>query len=355
MGVIITVALLALGTQAGSVAVETGQAGVVPSSRAVEPAAVAAPATTPSTTPSTAAVAEGGRTAASRPAAAAPASSAASTNPPAFVTRPQTASAGLAGVVRDRTEAVIPGVQVALSKSASEPAVVTATTNARGEFVLNGVAAGTYVVTITQPGFRTGRTSIDLAAGKVRKIDVVLNVGSLSEYVSVESPASERRPQTNSAAAPQSKPQTVGTLFDDAKLLYEQGLYAAAARTTERALEMLRATSQEASTITDAAPSAAEGAGPIRVGGSIREPKKIRHVTPKYPAEALAAGVEGLVVVEAVIATDGSVKDVQVLRSVPLLDGAAMDAVRQWSFTPTLLNGVPVEVIITASVNFAIR
>jgi protein TonB len=119
----------------------------------------------------------------------------------------------------------------------------------------------------------------------------------------------------------------------------------------ERARDLLRATN-EASTITDAQPAAA-GAGPIRVGGSIKEPRKIKHVSPIYPAEALAAGVEGVVVLEAVIGTDGTVQNLTVVRSVAMLDGAAADAVRQWLFTPTLLNGAPVEVLITVSVNFS--
>jgi len=58
------------------------------------------------------------------------------------------------------------------------------------------------------------------------------------------------------------------------------------------------------------------------------------------------------VILEALIAEDGSVRDVKIMRSVPLLDGAASDAVRQWRFTPTLLNGVPVQVIMTVTVTF---
>jgi protein TonB len=91
------------------------------------------------------------------------------------------------------------------------------------------------------------------------------------------------------------------------------------------------------------------------VGGAIREPKKIQDVKPVYPADALAAGAEGTVIIEAVIARDGSVVDARVLRSVTLLDAAALGAVRQWRFTPTLLNGVPVEVVMTVSVQFRAR
>jgi protein TonB len=74
-----------------------------------------------------------------------------------------------------------------------------------------------------------------------------------------------------------------------------------------------------------------------------------------YPDDALAARIQGVVILEAVIAPSGSVSDARVLRSVPGLDQAAVDAVRQWEFTPTLLNGVPVAVIMTVTVNFTLR
>jgi protein TonB len=61
------------------------------------------------------------------------------------------------------------------------------------------------------------------------------------------------------------------------------------------------------------------------------------------------------VILEAVIAEDGSVRDVRVLRSIPLLDAAAMEAVRQWRFSPTLLNGEPVPIVMTVTVAFRLR
>jgi protein TonB len=104
-----------------------------------------------------------------------------------------------------------------------------------------------------------------------------------------------------------------------------------------------------------AAGFAAGGAGqPVRVGGSIRAPTQISKVQPVYPPEALAAKVSGVVILEALIAADGRVSDAKVLRSVPLLDQAAVDAVRQWAYTPTLLNGVPVPVIMTVTVTFSL-
>ena len=90
----------------------------------------------------------------------------------------------------------------------------------------------------------------------------------------------------------------------------------------------------------------------VRPGGNIRPPQKVHHVAPAYPSIAQSARVSGVVILEALIAEDGSVREVKVLRSVPLLDASAMEAVRQWRFTPTLLNGVPVQVIMTVTVNF---
>lgn len=93
----------------------------------------------------------------------------------------------------------------------------------------------------------------------------------------------------------------------------------------------------------------------VPVGGKIRPPQKIADVAPIYPPLARASGIQGFVILEAVIAEDGSVRDVRVLRSIPLLDGAAMEAVRQWRFTPTLLNGEPVPVVMTVTVAFRLR
>jgi protein TonB len=94
---------------------------------------------------------------------------------------------------------------------------------------------------------------------------------------------------------------------------------------------------------------------PVRPGGHIKPPAKVRHVAPVYPRIAQDARVEGVVILEAIIAIDGRVQQVRVLRSKPLLDQAAIDAVRQWLFTPTLLNGVPVPVIMTVTVNFGLE
>ena len=102
-------------------------------------------------------------------------------------------------------------------------------------------------------------------------------------------------------------------------------------------------------------PPPAPAAPPIRVGGAVRPPQKIVHVAPEYPDIARASRTSGVVILEALIAEDGRVREVRVLRSVPLLDDAAVRAVRQWQFTPTLLNGQPVPVVMTVTVAFSLN
>jgi len=94
---------------------------------------------------------------------------------------------------------------------------------------------------------------------------------------------------------------------------------------------------------------------PVRVGGNVRVPTKLKDVPPIYPDDARAARISGVVILEATIDPEGHVSDAKILRSIPLLDDAALTAVRQWEFTPTNLNGVPVPVIMTVTVNFTLQ
>jgi TonB family protein len=99
---------------------------------------------------------------------------------------------------------------------------------------------------------------------------------------------------------------------------------------------------------------AATTQGPRRVGGDIKPPRKIFDVKPVYPTDAAAASVQGVVILEVTIAKDGSVADATIRRSIPQLDQAALDAVRQWRFTPTVIDEEPVEVVMTVTVNFTL-
>jgi periplasmic protein TonB len=90
----------------------------------------------------------------------------------------------------------------------------------------------------------------------------------------------------------------------------------------------------------------------VRPGGLISEPKKVATVPPVYPEVARRARIEGTVVIEAIIDERGFVTDARVMKSIPLLDAAVLSALKQWRYTPTLLNGVPVRVLMTITFNF---
>jgi protein TonB len=94
---------------------------------------------------------------------------------------------------------------------------------------------------------------------------------------------------------------------------------------------------------------------PIRLHSGMKPPAKTTDVAPIYPAIARSAHVQGVVILEAVLDAQGRVTSVYVLRSIPLLDEAAVVAVQQWRFTPALLNGGPVPVVMTVTVNFTLQ
>lgn len=103
--------------------------------------------------------------------------------------------------------------------------------------------------------------------------------------------------------------------------------------------------------------SASGPPGPItvRVGSQMKPPRKIKDVKPVYPAGVLPTRAQGSVIIEALIGADGKVHEAHVVHSVPSLDQAALDAVRQWEYEPPRLNGVAVAVIMTVVVNFALQ
>jgi periplasmic protein TonB len=95
---------------------------------------------------------------------------------------------------------------------------------------------------------------------------------------------------------------------------------------------------------------------PVKVGGAVRPPERVVNVAPVYPPLALTARVQGVVIIEATIDVRGLVQAARVLRSdSPLLNDAALSAVRRWTYRPTLLNGIPTSVIMTVTVHFQLR
>ncbi len=206
----------------------------------------------------------------------------------------QAGSTLLTGVVYDPSGAVLPNVEVTLEND--QKATAKTRSNSSGRFEFTSVGAGRYTLKADVPGFRPLTTTFELKEPADWERAVTLQVAELQETVKV---SGRRTASARPAAAP---------------------------------------------------------AEPVRIGGNIKAPKKLRHVDPVYPPAMLEAGVEGIVPLEALIAPDGSVSSVRILSAQvhPELASAAADAVRQWSFSPTLLNGAAVEVRMAVSVEFSL-
>jgi TonB family protein len=205
----------------------------------------------------------------------------------------QSGPAPLAGSVYDTSGAVLPGVELTLEDAQQNKS--TATTDATGRFQFPGVAPGSYILAASLAGFRPLRHEFELQNTRDWDRAITLQVGDLRETIHVR----------ESRVAPRQ-------------------------------------------------PSQPQGAKAIRVGGNIRVPRKELDVRPIYPVSMREAGRQGVVPLEALIGVDGTVTYVRVLSAQvhPDFAIAAVDAVRQWRFSPTLLNGVPVEVVMTVSVTF---
>jgi periplasmic protein TonB len=104
-----------------------------------------------------------------------------------------------------------------------------------------------------------------------------------------------------------------------------------------------------------APPTAATLQEPRRLHQGIQAPRKTMDVAPKYPTLARESHVEGIVILDVIIDEHGSVTSTRVLRSVALLDQAAIDAVRQWRFTPARLNGEAIPIVMTVTVTFRLQ
>jgi TonB family protein len=250
----------------------------------------------------------------------------------------------VAGNVRDLGGGTIPGAAVTITSTTFERSVVT---DARGAYRLTDLPPGRYELTVRLSGFNTALHRLQIVANETVAADIRLQVGRLSETVLV--PGALPAGVTARPAAP--APTTPADYFDAATIHYQQGRLSDAEAATARALELMRAAVPEAP-VQD---PRIDPANPIRVGGSIVAPRILKRIPPEYPPAALAAGIVGTVIVEAQVERDGRVGNVAVLRSIPGLDEAALAAVRQWVFTPTLLNKVPVAIAMTVSVTFTAK
>ena len=210
-----------------------------------------------------------------------------------FRAKEQTGPLPLTGVVYDPTGGVLPEVSLALEDAAGVRR--TATTDRDGRFDLGVTAPGRYMLSSTLIGFATIQQALTLQEARQWEQAITLQVGTLQETITV----TDQRPSDATAV--------------------------------QRA--------------------------PVRIGGNIRPPHKIVDVRPIYPQAMRDAGMEGFVPLGALIDTDGHVSSVRLIGAYahPDLAKAAMDAVRQWRFTPTLLNGEAVEVFMNVTVRFSLQ
>jgi protein TonB len=141
--------------------------------------------------------------------------------------------------------------------------------------------------------------------------------------------------------------------YGHAKELAVEAKTAADKAAAEAASARVTAEAEEARKAKAAAARREQLAKAVRVGANVRPPVKIKDVAPVYPAIAQSARVQGDVVIEATIDEQGKVADAKVVKSVPLLDQAALQAVQQWEYQPSLRNGVPTAVVMTVTVKFS--
>ena len=225
--------------------------------------------------------------------------------------------ASLTGSIVDPMNGVLPGVTLVLT-NVERQAKHEVLTDSSGRYEFVGLPPGDYLFEAKLPGFMTFKGKLTVAGQNVQR-DVTMEIGSLQETITV---ANSRSNPTTSArhveSAPRPKPQRPPC--------------------------------------GSAAVSSAPVSGVLRVGGNIRPPMKLKDVRPIYDAHLAAQGVEGTVLLKAVIGTDGAVENLDVVSTPHAeLGYAAADAVRQWEFTETLLNCKPVPVTMTVTVNFTLK
>jgi TonB family protein len=201
----------------------------------------------------------------------------------------------LTGSVFDASGAAVPGATVLLNNVHGKNQEIARSGDA-GEYQFASLPAGKYDVEVKAPGFALyQRHSVELSPASPVHLDVNLDLGSVSEAVEVVG----RGPRPASSGPPRR----------------------------------------------------------IRVGGNVQATKLVQMTKPVYPAAAQGAGIEGTVLLHAVISIQGTLLGVTVLNTSvdPQLAQSAMDAVKTWQYEPTLLNGAPVEVVTTITVNFRLE
>jgi len=214
--------------------------------------------------------------------------------------------ATVSGTILDSSNALLPGATLTLA-NAETRAKQEVHSDRTGHFEFVGLPAGTYTLAALLPGFTPFNEQMTLAPGQIVQRNVTLQVGQIEETLRVTEGDAETPSHGFKPVPPTAK--------------------------------------------TCGANTAAASGPPI--GGQIKAPTKLADAHPVFPANLKGTNTSGVVVITAHIGTDGFVKDARVTRQVnPDFEQAAIDAVRQWQFSPTLLNCVPVEITMTATINF---
>ena len=227
-------------------------------------------------------------------AAAVPAISAIRQAPPAAAAQAQTGR--IVVKVFDATAALVPGVGLTLS--GPNASTVSAATDRLGTFTFSDLPPGSYELRAQSPGFQTHRlTSLVVRSGADSPVNITLAAAVVATNVEVI--ASRRDPAAGVPPPPPPPP-------------------------------------------------------PTRIGGDIHAPRLILMPKPVYPAEARQKQVQDYVMLQATVSKEGTLRDIKVLRGHALLDAAALEAVTQWRYSPATLNGTPIEVVTTITVNFSL-
>jgi TonB family protein len=206
----------------------------------------------------------------------------------------------IAGTATDPSGAVVPNATMTITNAESGWDRVT-TTNAVGGYSFAGIPAGHYAVQAQAPGFAKFQVAdVAVVSGGTAKIDARLDVGRVSQVITVAG---------------------------------QKGLKASLSQTSV------------------AAPR------PIRVGGMVQAARIIKQTRPVYPADLQEQGVQGSVILSAIISKQGIPAQLSVVDTAanPALVNAAIEAVNQWRYQPTLLNGEPVEVLTSIQVDFTLK
>ena len=210
----------------------------------------------------------------------------------------QNLSGKFTGTIFDISDAAVPNATIIMASHKANPVGMTSS-DAEGNFVFKALPAGEYEMKVFKPGFAKYRVPrVVLEPGRDLAMTVKLEIGSLTENVDVQAEGATKASLSTEAAKP--KPTR------------------------------------------------------IRIGGNVEAAKVLTKVQPIYPESAKAAGVQGTVVLHVILSKDGRPLQLEVVNSEvnPDLARAAVEAVSQWRYQPTLLNGEPVEVDDTITVNF---